>query len=66
MMKSYEKDKRFLETEKEQSIHFQHTSPPPHIAVNDTNKIWKVLQIRHVTVENKLVMSKQVIKKLEK
>ena len=40
MMKAYEKDKRFLGTEKEQSIHFQHTlpPPPPHIAVNDTNK----------------------------
>ena len=38
MVKAYEKDKRLLGTEKERSIHFQQTSPSPHIAVNDTNK----------------------------
>ena len=38
MMKAYEKDKRFRETEKEQRITFHQTSPLPNIAVNDTNK----------------------------
>ena len=38
MMKAYEKDKRFRETEKEQRIPFHQTSPLPNIAVKDTNK----------------------------
>ena len=38
MMKAYEKDKRFRETEKAQRIPFHQTSPLPNIAVNDTNK----------------------------
>ena len=38
MTKAYEKDKRFLETEKERRISFYQTSPPPNTAVNDTNE----------------------------
>ena len=67
MMKAYEKDKRFRKTE-EQRIPFRQTSPLPNIAVNDANEnlkelqTTKVLQTRYVTLENKLVMSKQLDK----
>ena len=36
--KSYEKEKRFLETEKVRRIPFNQTSPLPNTAVNDTNE----------------------------
>ena len=36
--KAYEKEKRFLETEKVRRIPFNQTSPPPNTAVNDTNE----------------------------
>ena len=36
--KAYEKDKRFLETEKEQRIPFHQTPSPLTTAANDTNK----------------------------
>ena len=38
MAKAYEKDKRFLETEKVRHIPFNQTSPPPDTTVNDTNE----------------------------
>ena len=38
MTKACEKDKRFLETEKERRIPFHQTLPPPNTAVNDTNE----------------------------
>ena len=38
MAKAYEKDKRFLETEKKRHTPFHQTSPPPNTAVNDTNE----------------------------
>ena len=38
MTKAYEKDKRFLETQQEQRIHFHETSPQPNTAVNNTNE----------------------------
>ena len=38
MTKAYEKDKRFLETEKVRRIPFNQTSPPPDTAFNDTNE----------------------------
>ena len=38
MTKAYEKDKRFLETEKERCISFHQTSPLLNTAVNNTNK----------------------------
>ena len=38
MTKVYEKDKRFLETEKVRRIPFNQTSPPPNTVVNDTNE----------------------------
>ena len=38
MAKAFEKDKRFLETEKERCISFHQTSPPLNTAVDDTNE----------------------------
>ena len=38
MTEAYEKDKRFLETEKKQHIYFHQTSPPLNTAVNNTNE----------------------------
>ena len=69
MTKAYEKDKRFLETEKERRIFFHQTSPPSNTAVKDTNKNLK--STSNKTCPNRaqtrnLVMSKQVIEKLIK
>ena len=38
MTKAYEKEKPFLETQKERRIPFHRTPSPPTTAVNDTNK----------------------------
>ena len=38
MTKAYEKDKRFVETEKERGIPFHQTPSPPTTAVNDNDK----------------------------
>ena len=38
MTKVYEKDKRFLETEKVRRIPFNQILPPPDTAVNDINE----------------------------
>ena len=66
MTKAYEKDKCFLKLRRSDAyllIKLHHCQTlqsmiPP--------KNWKVLQTRHATVENKLVMSRQLIEKLTK
>ena len=66
MTKVYKKDNRLLETETERHIPFHQTSQPPNTVSTISTKIWKVLQTRHATVESKLAMTKQLIKKIDK
>ena len=54
MTKAYEKEKRFLDTEKERRLRFRRISQPTTISM----KLWKVFQTRYAIVKNKLVISK--------
>ena len=66
MTKAYEKEKLFLKLKRSDAylfIELHHRQP---LQSTIPTKIWKVLQTRHATVENKLVISKQLIEKLTK
>ena len=58
MTKAFEEHKRLLESEKEQLILLHQILSPSSTTVNDNNENLEKHQRRHVTVENKLVMSK--------
>ena len=66
MRKAYEKTNVFLKLKKSDaylSIKLHHRRTLPSAI---PTKIWKVLQTIHAPVQNKLVMSKEVIEKLTK
>ena len=65
-MKAYEKDKRFLETEKEQCIPFHQTSPMPNTSVKNTNENLESTSNKTCHSGEQACMSKQVIEKLAK
>ena len=65
-MKAYEKDKRFLETEKEQCIPFHQTSPMPNTSVKNTNENLESTSNKTCHSGEQACMSKQVIEKLTK
>ena len=65
-MKAYEKDKRFLETEKEQCIPFHQTSPMPNTSVKNTNENLESTSNKTCLSGEQACMSKQVIEKLTK
>ena len=65
-MKAYEKDKRFLKTEKEQCIPFHQTSPMPNTSVKNTNENLESTSNKTCHSGEQACMSKQVIEKLAK
>ena len=65
-MKAYEKDKRFLETEKEQCIPFHRTSLLPNTSVKNTNENLESTSNKTCHSVEQACMSKQVIEKLTK
>ena len=65
-MKADEKDKRFLETEKEQCIPFHRTSLLPNTSVKNTNENLESTSNKTCHSVEQACMSKQVIEKLTK